>query len=211
MSTSFQSRARGLERFLLLLKYYTVRKRKITFNLGAKIRIKSKKVSTEICLESRKKVPERICLSPPPRSETRWLERVIFLKYYSVRKWPITFNLGLNAVENTHHIQKSFKWKLSRIKFRTKMSVSEPCNFCRNFFLTGERCFRNLEKIYSVANFTSLPGWNLFTNRRNWAVENETILARFSHRLDTRWAVGGMVISNVLFWKYVVRGRVWGG
>ncbi len=34
------------------------------------------------------------------------------------------FTLGLNAAENTHHLQKSFKRKLFRIKFRTKKSVS---------------------------------------------------------------------------------------
>ncbi len=43
------------------------------------------------------------------QSGARGLERLIWLKHYIVLKRQITFNLGLNAAKNMHHIKKSFK------------------------------------------------------------------------------------------------------
>ncbi len=37
------------------------------------------------------------------------LEWLIWLKYDIVPKGENTFNLGLNAAKNTHHMEKSFK------------------------------------------------------------------------------------------------------
>ncbi len=59
-----------------------------------------------------------------PPSEAAGLKRLIWLKYYFVLKWKDTFNLGLNAAKNTHHIKKRFKQKLFGIEFRTKKSAS---------------------------------------------------------------------------------------
>ncbi len=47
-------------------------------------------------------------MSISPRSGARGLKRLIWLKYYIVLKWQITFNLGLNADKNPI-IKNSFK------------------------------------------------------------------------------------------------------
>ncbi len=60
-------------------------------------------------------------MSISPRSGARGLERFPSLKYYNVLKRESRFNLGLNAVKNTHYIKKCFK--LFRIEFYTKKSV----------------------------------------------------------------------------------------
>ncbi len=46
---------------------------------------------------------------PPPLSGAMGLEKLIWLKYYTVLKRQITFLFGLNIAENTHYIKKSFK------------------------------------------------------------------------------------------------------
>ncbi len=75
-----------------------------------KIRITSKKTSNESCMELNfvQKSPGAH-MSIFSHSGARGLERFILLKYYTVQKRQITFNLELNAAENTPHMQKSFK------------------------------------------------------------------------------------------------------
>ncbi len=51
------------------------------------------------------------------QSGARGLERLIWLKYYYVQKWQITFALGPNAAKNIDYEEKSFEQKLFRIKF----------------------------------------------------------------------------------------------
>ncbi len=58
-------------------------------------------------------------------------ERFIWLTYYFVLKWQDTFNLGLNAVKNTHHIKKCSNKSCSEFNFVQKclqahMSTSSP-------------------------------------------------------------------------------------
>ncbi len=60
------------------------------------------------------------------RSETRGLKRLIWLKYFHVQNWQITFTLRLTTAKNTNYMEKSSKIKLFRIKFPTKKSVG-PC------------------------------------------------------------------------------------
>ncbi len=64
-------------------------------------------------------------ISPLPQSGAKGLERLTWLKYYIILKQQITFNLGLNTAKNMHYIKKSFKYKLSRIKFRTKFNPTQ--------------------------------------------------------------------------------------
>ncbi len=49
------------------------------------------------------------CMSVTHQSEARGLERLMWLKYYNVQKWQITFTLGLNAAKNTTYMEKSIK------------------------------------------------------------------------------------------------------
>ncbi len=48
-------------------------------------------------------------MSISPQSGVRGLERLIWFKYYIVLNQQITFNLGLNAVKNTHPIEESLE------------------------------------------------------------------------------------------------------
>ncbi len=41
------------------------------------------------------------------RSGAKWLERLMWLKYYNVQKWQITFTLGLNAAKNTNYLKNT--------------------------------------------------------------------------------------------------------
>ncbi len=43
------------------------------------------------------------------RSGARGLKRWVWLKYYDVQKWQITFSLGLNAAKNTDYMEESFE------------------------------------------------------------------------------------------------------
>ncbi len=86
-------------------------------------KLKMKVVQNQISYKKRL----RTHMSISPCSGARGLERFTLLKYYIVQKWQITFNLGLNAAENTCHIQKSFKWKWFRIKFRKKKIHERIC------------------------------------------------------------------------------------
>ncbi len=54
------------------------------------------------------------------QSGARGLEKLIQLKYYIVLKRQITFNLGLNAVENTHPVKKSQNKSGSELTFVQK-------------------------------------------------------------------------------------------
>ncbi len=40
-------------------------------------------------------------MPPPPWSGARWLERMIYFKYYIVQKWESRFTFGQNATKNT--------------------------------------------------------------------------------------------------------------
>ncbi len=44
-----------------------------------------------------------------PRGGARGLERLIWLKNYTVQNWQNTFNVGLNTAKNMHHMEKSLK------------------------------------------------------------------------------------------------------
>ncbi len=46
-------------------------------------------------------------MSISPLSGAKKLERLIWLKYYTVLKQQNTFNLGFNAAKNTHHMKKA--------------------------------------------------------------------------------------------------------
>ncbi len=59
-----------------------------------------------------------------PRSGARGLKRSGCLKSFNVPQWEIRFTLGLNAAKTTHYTEKSFKWKLFGIEFRTKKYAS---------------------------------------------------------------------------------------
>ncbi len=48
-------------------------------------------------------------MSIPAQSGAKGLYRLIWLKYYNVHKWQITFTLGLNAAKNTAYMERSFK------------------------------------------------------------------------------------------------------
>ncbi len=74
-------------------------------------RMISKKAKNKSCLELNfvQKSPRAHLSTPPPRSEVRGLERLIWLKYYFVLKRKKVFNLGLNVAKNVHQIKKSFK------------------------------------------------------------------------------------------------------
>ncbi len=61
-----------------------------------------------------KKVSRRICLSPPSRVDIGGSKDCHLLKYYNVQKRGSRFTLWLDAEENTHYIQKCFKWRKSR-------------------------------------------------------------------------------------------------
>ncbi len=52
------------------------------------------------------------------------LERLIWLKYYIVLKWQITFNFGLNGAKNTHHIKELY----IRIKIVTHFKMMVKVN-----------------------------------------------------------------------------------
>ncbi len=71
------------------------------------------------------RIESRICLSPPPHpycSETWGLERLIWLKYHTVLKRQITFNLGLTADNNS---ESNFLFQNIRI-FKTYQSFEPP-------------------------------------------------------------------------------------
>ncbi len=110
------------------MKYYIVLQGQITFNLGlsaAKNTHPIKKALNKSCSEFSYKAHMFIS----PNSEARGLERLIWLKYYIVLKWPITFNLGPNVAENTHPIKKSLNKSCSELNFVQKsllahMSIS---------------------------------------------------------------------------------------
>ncbi len=96
MSSSSRSGARGLER-LILLKYYNAPKWQIIFTLGlnaAKNNDFMEKSFNKSCLEliPDKKSSGRIHLFPLG-VESGGLERLMWLKYYSVQKWRIIFTL----------------------------------------------------------------------------------------------------------------------
>ncbi len=63
-----------------------------------------------------KKVSGPVCLSPstPLPIELGDSKDCYLLKYYNVQKWGSRFTLGLDTAENTHYIQKCFKWRKSR-------------------------------------------------------------------------------------------------
>ncbi len=62
-------------------------------------------------------------ISISPGSGAWDLQRLPFLKYYNVLEWESRFTFGLNAAKNTDYIKISFKQKVFRIKFPTKISV----------------------------------------------------------------------------------------
>ncbi len=98
----------------------------IKFNLGLnaaknahQIRKSFKQKLCEIEFCTKKSTSARISISH--RSGTRGLERLIWLKHDFVLRWQNTFNLGLNT---TKIRIKSKKYKLLRIKFHTRRSMS---------------------------------------------------------------------------------------
>ncbi len=75
-----------------------------------KILVIFKKVSNKSCSELnfvQKSSRVHMCISL--QSGARGPKRLLWLKYYIILKRQITFNLGLNATRNTHHIEKSLK------------------------------------------------------------------------------------------------------
>ncbi len=44
-----------------------------------------------------------------PPEWSKGLERLIWLKYYNVHKWQMTFILGWNTTKNTDYMKKRFK------------------------------------------------------------------------------------------------------
>ncbi len=105
--------AGGLKR-LVWLKYYIIPKWQITFNLGPNAAKNTHYIEKKASNKSRLEL-NLIQRSPQShvsifhQSGARGLERLIWLKYYTVLKLQITFNLGLTAAKNTHYMEKSFK------------------------------------------------------------------------------------------------------
>ncbi len=75
-----------------------------------KILIIWKKASSQSCLElNSPQKSEWAHMSTSPRSEASGLGRLIWLKYYFVQKWQITFTLWLDAAKNTDYMERTFK------------------------------------------------------------------------------------------------------
>ncbi len=98
-----QSGATGLER-LIWLKYYIVLKRQISFNLeldpvkNTHYIKKASNKSLELNFIHKSLLAHMSVSPPPPQSGAMGAKRLIWLKYYIVLKWQITFRRILVCV-----------------------------------------------------------------------------------------------------------------
>ncbi len=125
MSIPIQSRANGLEK-LMWWKDYNVQKWQITITLG----LNASKNTAYIEKDSKS------CLELNSLQESQWahmsishwskatgLKNLIWLKYYNVQNWQITFTSGLNAAKNNAYVEKGSSKSCLELNSLQKKSV----------------------------------------------------------------------------------------
>ncbi len=110
------------------------------------------------------------------RSVARGLQRLPFLKHYTILEWESRFILGLKAVKCTDYIKKYFKQQLSKIRFLTKNSSDAYLHYLQKWS-------QGLQRLPFLKYYNVLEWENRFTLGLNTAKNANYIKKGFKRKL----------------------------
>ncbi len=147
----------------------------------------------------------------------RALVSLVLLKiHYNALEWERRFTFWLNDVKTTNYIEKSFKLKVSTIKFHTKKSVGAHIYFLQEWSYGAPKIGMS-QILYWNRNVDSLSGWRLLKwpinyiktlfKWKSFAIKFQTKKSKGTHaNLPQEWSYGleklpPLKYYNVSDWK----------